>query len=321
MSERTVSLAVPSDQDGTRLDAFLATRFGEISRSAWRRLILEGRVRVDARPAAKPGLALRAGMRIEAAFPEPRPAAPAPEQIPVRVVHEDEQLLVVDKPAGLVVHPGHGRGGGTLVNALLGRGTTLAPGGGAQRPGIVHRLDAETSGLLVVAKDDATLRALQRAFAERHVGKTYRALVWGRPRPEAGRVERPIGRSRANPTRMAVHGVRGARAAVTFYETLETLPGFTLLTVRIETGRTHQIRVHLQSLHHPIVGDARYGGQQWKGVQDPRKRKALREFRRLALHASELAFVHPATRREIHFRCALPPEFEDLLAVLRGGGG
>ncbi len=320
MIEKRMRLAVPSEQEGARLDAFLVARVGELSRSAWRRLILEGRVVVDTRPASKPGLALKEGMCVEVTLPDPAPDSPEPEEIPVGILYEDDFLLVVDKAAGLVVHPGHGRPGGTLVNALLGRGASLAPAGGVHRPGIVHRLDADTSGVLVVAKDNETLRALQRSFAERRVQKSYLALVWGRPRPPEGRIERPIGRSRANPTRMAIRGTRAAREAITLYRTVEELPGLTLLSVRIETGRTHQIRVHLQSIHHPVVGDARYGGRQEKGVQDPRKRKALRSFQRLGLHASELAFLHPRTLSEVRFRSPLPPEFEGLLSVLRSSG-
>ncbi len=316
MSEMVIRLTVPSGAGGSRLDTFLASEIKEHTRSALRRMIAEGRVRVDGKAAAKPGLSLRDGGSVEVALPEAAPEGPVPEDIPFEVVHEDDHLVIVSKPAGLVVHAGHGRRSGTLVNALLGRGIPLAPAGGAERPGIVHRLDADTSGLIVVAKTDAALRSLQRAFAERRVVKRYQALVWGRPDPAAGRIERPVGRSRPDPTRMSVRSPRG-RAAATEYVTVETIPGFAMLRVRIETGRTHQIRVHLQSIHHPVVGDARYGGQQFRGVQDPLKRKALREFRRLALHSSELSFPHPATGVEARFESPLPDDFASLLRVLR----
>jgi 23S rRNA pseudouridine1911/1915/1917 synthase len=181
----------------------------------------------------------------------------------------------------------------------------------------VHRLDASTSGLIVVAKTDAAFYALGRAFAERAVRKVYHALVWGRPDPPQGLIDRSIGRSRTDPTRMSVHGIRGGRSARTTYRTIETFSGFAFLEVRIETGRTHQIRVHLQSIHHPVVGDPRYGGEQSRGVQDPRRRNALRSFGRVALHASELSFVHPATGEETTFRSALPPELARLLEILR----
>jgi len=225
----------------------------------------------------------------------------------------------VDKPAGLTVHPGHGCPEGTLVNGLLGRGVCLSSVGAPDRPGIVHRLDRGTSGLLVVAKTDAAHHALARAFAERTVRKRYVALVWGHPRPESGSIAREIGRSRRDPTKMAVGSTRGRkRRATTGYRTIEALRGFALLDVEPETGRTHQIRVHLESIHHPIVGDDRYGGRAWRGVQDPLKRRALRSFDRLALHAAELELPHPASGRTVRFRAPLPADLEQLLAVLRG---
>jgi len=222
----------------------------------------------------------------------------------------------VDKAPGMVVHPGHGCRTGTLVHALLGRGFALAAAGGADRPGIVHRLDRGTSGLIVVARTDRALRALAAAFAGRLVRKTYQAIVWGRPDPPSGRIDRPIGRSRRDPTRMAVGG-RGGREAATTYRTVEAFPGFARLEIGLLTGRTHQIRVHLQAIHHPIVGDERYAGRPWRGVQDPRRRNALREFPRPALHASDLAFEHPATGETVAFHAPIPADMQDLLAVLR----
>ncbi len=316
MSAEVVRIDVPESSAGTRLDVFLAASLAERTRSAARRLVLEGCVIVDGRAARKPGVIVQRGMSVEVHLPPPPSPVPLPEPIPIEVVHEDDHLLVVNKPAGLVVHPGHGRSRGTLVNALLGRGTRLAPAGGADRPGIVHRLDRETSGLLVVAKTDEAHRALASAFARREVSKTYLALVWRHPRPAEGTIEQAIGRSRSDPTRMSVRSPRG-RPATTAYRILESLPGFALLEVRLVTGRTHQIRVHFQSRQHPVVGDTRYGGQPWAGLRDATKRAAIRDFRRLALHASELRFLHPATRREIHLRSPLPPEFEALLAILR----
>jgi 23S rRNA pseudouridine1911/1915/1917 synthase len=281
-------------------------------------LILDGRVTVDGKPASKPGVALEEGMTIAVRLPPPPDDRPRAEAIPLDVVHEDDVLLVVDKPAGLVVHPGHGRRDGTLVNALLGRGTPLSPRGAPDRPGIVHRLDRETSGLLVVAKTEAAHAALSDAFGRRAIRKRYEALVWGHPEPAEGVIEKQIGRSRSNPVKMTIRG-RGSREAVTRYAVREWLPGFAWLTLHPETGRTHQIRVHLQSIHHPIVGDARYGGRMWKGVQDPDKRKVLRDFDRLALHASRIAFAHPETGREVAFSAPLPASFEALLDALRRG--
>jgi 23S rRNA pseudouridine1911/1915/1917 synthase len=318
MIAETLSLVVPDEADGTRLDRFLSTRLTERSRSALGRLIREGQVCVDGRPAGKPGLALKPGMHVVVQIPSSPSDGPMPESIPLEVLHEDTQLVVLSKPAGLVVHAGAGQRSGTLVNALIGRGTTLAPAGGRERPGIVHRLDRGTSGLLVVAKTDDAHRALSRMFAQREVQKSYRALVWGRPHPEEGRVERAIGRSRSNPTKMTIGASRGRRRpALTIYRTEEALPGFALLEVQPMTGRTHQIRVHLQSIHHPIVGDDRYGGRPWRGVLDPLKRKALREFDRLALHASDLAFRHPESGCMMRFHSPLDADLEALLTTLR----
>jgi len=312
----TVRLAVPGDADGSRLDVFLAARIPDRTRSALRRLILGGLVRVNGRAASKPGLSLPAGSEVEIVLPRPTPATPEPEPIPVDVVHEDDHIVVVVKPAGLVVHPGHGRRSGTLVNALLGRGTPLAPAGGAERPGIVHRLDRETSGLLVVAKTDEAHRALAASFARRAVKKTYLALVWGHPDPPAGTIDRAIGRSRSDRTKMTV-GARRSRSALTSFRTVERLPGFALLEVDLVTGRTHQIRVHFESLRHPVVGDTRYGRRHAGMLRDPRKRAALLGFHRLALHAARIAFAHPVTGSEVAFEAPLPSELADLVAALR----
>lgn len=316
MSPETVRLEVPAESGGARLDVFLSSRLADRSRSALRRLILDGRVRVGGRTASKPGLAVTPGARVEIDLPPPPPPGPRAEPIPIDVVHEDEAIVVVMKPAGLVVHPGHGRRDGTLVSALLGRGTPLAAAGGPERPGIVHRLDRETSGLLVVAKNDAAYSTLASAFARREVEKTYLALVWGHPDPPSGTIRRAIGRSRSDPTRMSVRAARG-RAAVTVYRTVERLPGFALLEVDLLTGRTHQIRVHLASIHHPVVGDSRYGGRPWRKLRSAGSRAAIDAFRRLALHAANLAFVHPGTGRPVRFAAPIPREFDDLLAVLR----
>ena len=279
-------------------------------------MILSGRVLLDGRPPAKAGAPLTAGASLEVTPPPPPSEALVPEEVPFAIVHEDDALVVVDKPAGVVVHPGHGRRTGTLVHGLLARGVPLAPAGGRDRPGIVHRLDRDTSGLLVVAKTDAAHRALAGAFARREVDKTYLALVWGQPRPAAGRIDRAIARSRSDRTKMAV--AASGRAAVSTYRTRETVPGFALLEVSIATGRTHQIRVHLLSIHQPVVGDSRYAGERWRGVQEPVRRKALRAFSRLALHAAVLGFQHPVTGERMQFRAPLPDDLASLLRALRG---
>jgi 23S rRNA pseudouridine1911/1915/1917 synthase len=318
MSGTSLSVEVAPEREGERLDRFLASELPEHTRSALKRLIRDGRVAVDGTVAAKAGLALRPGARVDIELPDTAAGAPQPESIPLDVAHEDDDLIVVVKPAGLVVHPAHAVPSGTVVNALLGRGTPLAPAGGEQRPGIVHRLDRDTSGLLIVAKTDAAHRGLSRAFAERRVHKTYLALCWGHPRPAEGEIDRRIGRSRTNPTRMCAGG-RGSREALSRYRTLETLPSFAWLEVQPVTGRTHQIRVHLASIRHPLVGDATYGGQGWRGIQDPLKRKALKTFDRLALHAAALRFEHPVSGRELSLRAALPGELAALLDTLRDG--
>ncbi len=315
MTARLV-LDVASEQEGERLDRFLAGQVTGKTRSALRRLIDDGCVRVDGRAATKAGHLLKEGMRVEVDVPQPPDDLPRGEPIPIEVVLEDEHLLVVNKPAGMVVHPAHGVHRGTLVNALIGRGTPLAPAGGRRRPGIVHRLDRDTSGLLIVAKTDAAHLALARAFAAREIRKTYLALVWGHPRPESGTIERRIGRSRAVPTRMAVGG-RASRPALSHYRTLESIPGFALLEVKPITGRTHQIRVHLKSIHHPIVGDTEYGGRAWRGIQNRRRRDAIRGFDRLALHAVALSFRHPVEGRDVHVSAPPSAEIERLLTILR----
>lgn len=312
----TLDLDVPTEDDGTRLDRFLAARISESTRSALRQWIDDGRVLVDGRTASKAGLALRAGMSIRVTVPPP-PESPRPESIPLDVVHEDDDLVVVVKPAGLVVHAGHGRRHGTLVNALIGRGTRLAAAGGPDRPGIVHRLDLETSGLVVVAKTDAAYRGLVAAFAARRIRKTYRALVWGRPDPPDGEVRLAIGRSRTDPTRMAVRGTRRARPATTVYRTDERLAGFTTLTIDLVTGRTHQIRVHLASLHHPVVGDRRYGGHPERGLRNAALRQTIAGFERLALHAAALEFEHPVRGGTLRLAAPLPDDFAALLEAIR----
>jgi 23S rRNA pseudouridine1911/1915/1917 synthase len=317
MSESVLTLDVQTDDEGARLDRFLTARLPRTTRSAVRRWIDEGRVAVEGVPALKPGLGLRGGMRIRVRLPEPPTTTLLRESIQVEVLFEDDMLLVVNKRAGMVVHPGHGCVSGTLVNALLGRGTQLASVGSPDRPGIVHRLDRGTSGVLVVAKTDEAHSRLSEAFASRNVRKRYLALVWGHP-PEEGTVDQPIGRSRDSPVKMAVRATRGrTRSATTHYCTLETMPGFSWLEVLPHTGRTHQIRVHMQAIHHPLVGDERYGGRAWRGVQDPLKRKALREFDRLGLHAADLTFPHPRSGESLKIDAPLPQELEQLLVILR----
>jgi 23S rRNA pseudouridine1911/1915/1917 synthase len=298
-----IELDVARADVGERLDRFLARRLPEFSRSRIQALIELGHVRLQG-AAAKPSQRLRAGQRIRVSVPEPASARPLPETLPLRVVFEDAKLLVIDKPAGMVVHPGAGRASGTLVNALLFHVKDLSGVGGVLRPGIVHRLDRGTSGLMVVAKDDATHRALSAQFAAREVEKEYLALVVGIPKQVRGEIRAPIGRDPIHRKRMSVRAPRG-RLAHSRYELLKRLPGAALLRVRIFTGRTHQVRVHLASIGHPVAGDATYGG----------RRPGFERLQRPALHAARLAFTHPASGERVSFEAPLP---DDLRQVIDG---
>jgi len=287
-----------AEEGGQRLDLFLAQRAQGLSRSRVKRLILEGHALVNSEIAG-PARRIKAGDTVSLSVPPPAAMSLAPEVIPLRVVYQDEHLLVVDKPAGLAVHPAPGHPSGTLVNALLALCPDLSGIGGELRPGIVHRLDKDTSGLMVVAKSDAAHQELSRQWKARSVRKGYLALVAGRPAPAEGVVDAPVGRDPRNRKRMAI--VPGGRAARTRYRTLRAVVGDTLVELFPETGRTHQIRVHMAALGHPLVGDALYGHR------DPR---LPRQF----LHAHSLAFVHPATGRRMEFASPLPEELARLLS-------
>jgi 23S rRNA pseudouridine1911/1915/1917 synthase len=310
------ALEVGETQAGGRLDRFLAERLPDLSRARCQALIDEGRVRLDGRP-ARASARLRAGQRVVVEIPAPEPALPQPEDIPLAFVHQDAHLLVLDKPAGLAVHPGAGRATGTLVNALLHHVRDLSGVGGVLRPGIVHRLDRGTSGLLVVAKDDATHRALARQFAAREVEKEYLALVLGVPALREGRIEAPIGRDPRRRKTMSVRAPRG-RTARTDWRVVERFDGAALLRVRLHTGRTHQIRVHLASIGHPVAGDATYGGTRTPPSRGAAARTALAALRRPALHAARLAFTHPHTGQRLAFESPLPADLAALLERLRG---
>jgi 23S rRNA pseudouridine1911/1915/1917 synthase len=311
-----MSLLVEPAAAGERLDRWLAGQLPDLSRARLQALIADGAVRVDGR-AARASARVKPGQSVEVIVPDPAPAAPQPEDIPLRVVYEDARLIVIDKPAGLVVHPGAGTASGTLVNALLHRVKDLSGVGGVLRPGIVHRLDRGTSGLIVVAKDDATHQDLARQFASRTVEKEYLAVVLGRPRRASGSIDAPIGRDPVHRKRMSVRAPR-ARAARSSYVVEEALEGAALLRVRIHTGRTHQIRVHLASIGHPIAGDATYGGRRPGKSSGERLAGALRALDRPALHATRLSFTHPATGERMAFTSPLPDDLSALVQQLRG---
>lgn len=311
------------DDVDDRLDAYLADRL-RISRNRIAALIDGGGVTVDGKPPRK-SQRLRRGDRVEVRIPRPPPPSAEPEPIPITLVYEDEHLAVVDKPAGLVVHPGAGHRSGTLVNALLHRLGRLSSTGSPHRPGIVHRLDKDTSGLMVVARTDEAHRALAADLAARTVRRGYLAAAWGHLRDDRTTVDRPIGRDPAHRTRMAV--VDGGRRAVTHLRRLERWRAADLLAVRLHTGRTHQIRVHLLALGHPIVGDPVYGEGWERGLVGAGGRWATelqRRAGRLFLHAARLSFRHPATGETLAFTSPLPEPLHSTLEWARettGGGG
>ncbi len=271
--------------------------------------------------AARASQRVRDGDRVRIELPTPRPAILEPEPIPLEIVYEDESLLVVNKPAGLVVHPGAGVPRGTLVHALLHRDPAIAAVGGAGRPGIVHRLDKDTSGLMVVARTERAYRALVEAIRRREVGRRYHALVWGEPGAGHGAIEGAIGRDPRNRKRMAVVP-RGGKPARTLWRMLERFHLAAWLEVTLETGRTHQIRVHLAWLGTPVVGDPAYGGRARKQLSLPEPERSLAQalldmLNRQALHASELLFTHPVTGKGLRFVAPLPEDFAGALARLR----
>lgn len=312
----TLAFTVDAEGAGARLDAFLAARVAHASRSRLKELIDAGEVLVAGQP-AKPSHRLSVGEQIELEPPAPPVSGFAPEDIPLDIVHEDESIVVVNKPAGLVMHPAAGAPAGTLANALAFHFHQLPERGGAERPGIVHRLDRDTSGLVVVAKTEAAHESLAAQFLAREVVKYYVALVHGATKEERGRVEEPIGRDPRNRTRMAVvRGGRGGRAALSIWRVRQAYQRFTLVDVEIKTGRTHQIRVHLAWLKHPVVGDHAYNSGRDKQLANPQVRAAVAALGRQFLHAERLGFRHPRTGEFLKFRAPLPPELTSLLELI-----
>jgi 23S rRNA pseudouridine1911/1915/1917 synthase len=307
---REAALEVAADQAGERLDRYLASVLPGHSRSQVQRLIEQGHVRVEGRE-VRANLLIKAGDRIAVVVPAPSPATPEAEDIPLTVLYEDADLIVIDKPAGMVVHPAAGHASGTLVNALLHHVQDLSGVGGELRPGIVHRLDKGTSGVMVVAKHDKAHEELARQFEEREVEKEYLALVWGEV--TAGRrILEPIGRDTTNRKKMSARA-RHSRQAVTRIVRTEKLRTLTLAQIAIHTGRTHQIRVHLSAISHAIVGDATYGGVRARVPADLRPVLSLdRPF----LHACKLAFKHPIDGRPMQWEAALAPDLQRVLDEL-----
>ena len=299
----TRELTAATEHAGVRLDAFLSAD-GALTRSQAARLIAEGRVRVNGKPAAK-SARLSGGETVTVDVPQLRETALLPQDIPLDVVYEDDDVIVVNKPTGLVVHPAPGHPDGTLVNALLHHcGDSLSGIGGEKRPGIVHRIDRDTSGLIIAAKNDAAHLALSAQLKDHSLSRTYECLVTGNMKQDSGTVDAPIGRSSADRKKMAV--VPTGRRAVTHWEVVARYPGVTHLRCRLETGRTHQIRVHMAHIGHPILGDTVYGAK-----------KPVPGLTGQCLHATGLRFIHPRTGEPVELHCPLPPEFTAMLQKLQ----
>lgn len=335
---RRMEIVIPPDAGPERLDSALAQRLGALpdgglSRSRIKALILDGHVTVDGATVDDPSAKINADARIALTLPAPVPAAPEPEPIPLALLYEDADLIVIDKPAGLVVHPAAGHASGTLVNALLHHcGASLSGIGGVMRPGIVHRLDKETSGVMVVAKTDRAHQALAEQFADHGrtgpLERAYLAVVWGVPRQRSGTIDEPIGRNPRDRETMAIIRGPNGREAITHWSLVETFgpsggePLASLLECRLETGRTHQIRVHLTHLGHPLLGDPVYGTG-FKTKVDKLRRlsadaaDALEALDRQALHARLLAFRHSRTRKTLRFESPPPADMTRLIAALR----
>ena len=318
---KMVELTVPDLGAGQRVDRWLARARIGLSRNRLQALIEDGRVCVNGR-VARQANKLKEGDRVTVEVPPRRASRLFAEPMPLVIVHEDDDLIVLDKPAGLVVHPGAGVQTGTLVHALLHHAPCIATVGGEGRPGIVHRLDKDTSGLLVVAKTETAYLALVEALRARHISRVYRAIVWGDPGPSEGVIDLPLGRDPRERTRMAVVQGPTGKTARTRWRVLERFGPATLVEAKLETGRTHQIRVHFAALRHPVVGDPVYGGRARKSLSLRQSERSLavallRNLRRQALHAAQLELTHPSTGERLRFESALPDDFLRALELLR----
>jgi 23S rRNA pseudouridine1911/1915/1917 synthase len=314
-------VTVPAEAENRRLDLFLVSQFSGTSRSAIQRAINDGDIVVNGKT-VKPSHRTGAGEEITGQIPTAPVIDAVPEDIPLDIVYEDDEIVVINKPAGMVTHPGAGVASGTLANALVYHFNRIAhrppQRGGASRPGIVHRLDVGTSGLIVAAKTDRAHLHLAGQFESRTVVKSYTALVYGMVKDEAGRIEAPIGRDPRSRVKMAV--VRDGRPALTLYRVVERFDEFTLLDVEIKTGRTHQIRVHLAHLKHPVVADPTYDAGRASTIGNVRLRAAMAKLDRPFLHAARLGFAHPASGEKVEFIAPLPDELQAFLEMARSAG-
>ena len=310
---QTIDVRLAPAHAGWRLDRALADAIPTLSRERLKALIRSGAVEAGGKPLRDPALKVHGEEAIRVAVPDPAPAHNEPQDIPLTIVFEDEHLLVVDKPAGLVVHPAAGNLDGTLVNALLHHcGGSLSGIGGVARPGIVHRIDKDTSGLLVVAKTDVAHEGLARQFAAHSIDRRYLAIVNGIPKAKEGTIDAPLARSAAHRKKIAIVEGRRGKRAVTHWKRLNVLKDAALVECRLETGRTHQVRVHMASIGHPLVGDPVYGRA---GKTHGKILKEL-QFHRQALHAAELGFIHPATKHRLSFSSPMPPDMQELFNAL-----
>ncbi len=310
---QTIDVRLTPAHAGWRLDRALADAIPTLSRERLKALIRSGAIEASGVVARDPALKVRGDEQFRVAVPEPEPAHNEAQDIPLRVVFEDEHLLVVDKPAGLVVHPAAGNRDGTLVNALLHHcGGSLSGIGGVARPGIVHRIDKDTSGLLVVAKTDVAHEGLAKQFAAHSIDRRYLAIVSGVPKVAQGTVDAPLARSSANRKKIAIVETGRGKRAVTHWRRLSALRDAALVECRLETGRTHQVRVHMASIGHPLLGDPAYG----RAGKTHRKLLDDIQFHRQALHAAELGFIHPVTKHRLSFASGMPADMQELFTAL-----
>jgi len=312
---KQIDLIFSADGEPERLDSFISRNVPELTRSAALRLIESGHVTINGTP-QKPALKLRGGETITIQIPPPVPAEPQPEDIPLEILYEDGEVVVVNKNAGMVVHPGAGNPEGTLVNALLAHCKDLSGIGGELRPGIVHRIDKDTSGIVVVAKSDRSHNALADQFKAHSIKRVYLALVYGSPKEDRGKIESIIGRHPTDRKKMSGKARHG-KNAITHWRVLARYPGMALVQLRLETGRTHQIRVHLSEAGYPLLGDEVYGGgARLPSVKDPVLKKLIKELGRQALHAKTLGFLHPITGEYLEFDSELPEDMAEIVAYL-----